>query len=633
MRVFLSFAVIFFLSLDSYAQHNVWGRIIGDTLSDVAQAVAVDSKGNVYSTGQFAGTVDFDPGVGVMNLSSSGGPDIFITMFNSFGDLVWAKALGGTSLDLGTSIAVDISGNVYTTGWFRNTVDFDPGAASFNLQSMGIADIFISKLDSNGNFVWAKRFGAASNDVGTSVKVDGTGNVFCTGGFQTTVDFDPGPGVMNLSSAGGEDIFIVKLSSAGNLMWAKAIGGTGADRTTDIAVDNTGSIYTSGTIDSTADFDPGPMTFLHTPVGFRDGFILKLDPSGNFTWVRTMGGSNEVYPSCIALDANGNIYTAGSYKDTADFNPGSAVFNLISSWGDDLFVVQLTSAGNFLWAKTVAGSWGAIEACDDIAVDNLGNIYMTGLFEQTADFNPGSGTFNLISAGQIDIFVSKLDNAGNFVWATSSGDINVDRGYELAVDVWKNVYVSGFILGTVDVNPSTGVYNLTSSGSADIFIQRIAQCTTSFTISKAGNLLTAPAGYNSYQWYRNDTAIVWATTASYTTTQSGNYYVIAADTARCVGQSNTLAVITSVDDINDRSSFSIYPNPTSGKITIGLSGPLDVEEITVTVFNYTGAKVLMSSFHSRSKSSHELDLNMNKGIYLVQLEAGHERIIRKVVVQ
>jgi hypothetical protein len=128
---------------------------------------------------------------------------------------VWAKGLGGTAADESNSIAVDSSGNVYTTGFFNGIADFDPGAGEANLTSAGGNDSFISKLDSSGNIVWAKRLGGTSSDSGRSIAVDSSGNVYTTGNFQGTVDFDPGAGEANLTSFGSNDVFVLKLTPSG----------------------------------------------------------------------------------------------------------------------------------------------------------------------------------------------------------------------------------------------------------------------------------------------------------------------------------------------------------------------------------------------------------------------------------
>ena len=192
----------------------VWAKAMGGTSDEYGHGIFVDISGNVYASGYFWGTVDFDPGPGTFNLTSVGSNDIFTSKLDSNGNFVWAKAMGGTSGDQGHGISVDTSGNVYTTGSFFDTVDFDPGPKTFNLTSAGSRDIFISKLDSNGNFAWAKAMGGTSSDLGRGIFVDASCNVYTIGYFSDTVDFDTGLGIFNLTSAGLDDIFIIHLSGS-----------------------------------------------------------------------------------------------------------------------------------------------------------------------------------------------------------------------------------------------------------------------------------------------------------------------------------------------------------------------------------------------------------------------------------
>jgi hypothetical protein len=229
--------------------------------------------------------------------------------------------------------------------------------------------------------------------------------VYTTGWFEGTTDFDPGPGVFNLSSAGRPDTFVSKLDSAGNFVWAKQMRGT-AGGGSGIAVDGAGSVYTTGWFQGTTDFDPGPGTSNLSSADSADIFVSKLDRDGSLIWVKQMGGTSYDAGSGIAVDAAGNVYTTGYFGGTADFDPGPDTFNLSSAGGPDIFVSKLNSAGNSVWAKQMGGMNG--DAGYGIAVDAAGNVYTTGLFISTADFDSGPGTFNLSSAGGPDIFVSKL---------------------------------------------------------------------------------------------------------------------------------------------------------------------------------------------------------------------------------
>src|SRR4030095_8964076 len=156
------------------------------------------------------GTVDFDPGAGTYTLSSSGDEDIFISKSDELGNLIWAKKIGGGGLDHVNTMTLDESGDVYAAGEFNGTVDFDPGTGIHNLVSAGMEDAFILKLDSSGNFVWAKSIGSTDKDESFSIALDASGYVHVAGYFFGTVDFEPGTGTYNLTAAGGYDVFVLK---------------------------------------------------------------------------------------------------------------------------------------------------------------------------------------------------------------------------------------------------------------------------------------------------------------------------------------------------------------------------------------------------------------------------------------
>jgi hypothetical protein len=446
-----------------------WAKKLGGSSSDLGNSIATDSAGNVYITGSFFWTADFDPGVGTANLTSAGGTDIFISKLNSDGSFAWAKNLGGSDTDLSNSIATDSAGNVYTTGYFYGTADFDPGAGTANLTSAGFYDIFISKLNSDGTFAWAKNLGGISGDYGNSIATDSAGNVYTTGYFFETADFDPGAGTANLTSAGGTDIFISKLNSDGTFAWAKNLGGSDTDIGYSIATDSAGNVYTTGRFEGTADFDPGAGTANLTSAGGTDIFISKLNSDGTFAWAKQFGGSSDDNGYSIATDSAGNVYTTGwFFLRTANFDPGAGT----SAGSVDIFISKLNSDGSFAWAKNLGGS--SFDYGNSIATDSAGNVYTTGYFYGTADFDPGAGTANLTSAGGTDIFISKLNSDGTFAWAKNLGGSSGDRGQGIAVDSGGNVYTTGNFEGKADFDPGAGTFNLTSAGSLDIFISKLS---------------------------------------------------------------------------------------------------------------------------------------------------------------
>ncbi|MBK6399017.1 MAG: SBBP repeat-containing protein [Bacteroidetes bacterium] len=453
-----------------------WAKRAGSLGHDYPSSVTTDNDGNIYVTGNFQGTVDFDPNAGVYNLTAPGIPaDIFVLKLNPNGNLVWARNMGGIGNDNGNFIAVDANQNVYITGEFQDIADFDPDSANtYNLTSAnGSHDAFVCKLNAQGNLSWAIALGNTSDDVGYGIDLDKVGNVYTTGFFEGTVDFDQGPNSFPLTSGIFADAFILKMDSAGNFIWAKSVGGLALERGRSISLKEDGFVNVMGVFQNDGDFDPGPNIYTMTSFGVYDIFMLKLDTAGNYIWAKQIGGPDYEEAHEMVADSSGNTYITGTFQGTSDFDPGTATYNLSAYQNtEDFFITKLNSAGDLNWVKVIGGSGS--DHGYGIALDRYGYVYSTGYSFDTTDFDPGPNVYNLFPISSCT-YINILDSAGSFVWSGMTDGQYADIGYDIALDPGSNIFTVGTFMDTSDFDPGAGVFNMVANGNThfDIFIQKM----------------------------------------------------------------------------------------------------------------------------------------------------------------
>lgn len=436
-----------------------WGKVIPDT--NYINAM-VTNGGDLVSTGNFYGTIDFDPGPGTFSIT--GAYCAFVSKMDAAGNFIWAKhfTASGTPTVVeqirGQDVCLGSNGSVYSTGVYDGlNIDLDPGVATYSLPSTsaGEANIYMSKLNSSGNFVWAKALEVNSNiySLHQSIITDAQDNVYVSGTFSGTVDFDPGAGVTNMTSNGMEDIFILKLDASGNFLWVKTAGGAGSDIANDISVSSNGFLVT-GNFEATIDLDPGTGITTHTASGFSDVFVLKLDNSGNYLWSKTLGNSSiEIGRGIVS---NG-IY--GIFQGTLDADPGPAVQTLTSSSTASYFIM-LDGNGNYVWAKVLPTDVRTV-------LEMGGNFYATGHFQGTIDVDPGPAVVTLtVSTGnnwQRDTWLIMLSSNGNF---GSAGQITGSHPTAGAADPGismgsgANIYLAGRFISGCDLDTSPGTFSV-----------------------------------------------------------------------------------------------------------------------------------------------------------------------------
>jgi len=553
--------------------------------------IALDKNGYIYSTGDFWNTVDFDPGPNKYELSSAGGYDIFVSKVDNDGNLVWARRMGNSGYNFGYGVTADAQGNVYSTGWFEGTVDFDPGSGTFNLTAnngSGYYDVYVQKLDPDGNFLWAKSMGSGNSDDGYKIAADDAGNVYIGGTYAYNVDFDPGPGVYTLTAGDYSAAFIVKLDTNGNLVWAKGIDAQYSQEIYGLAIDASGNVAATGYFyASTVDFDPGPGVYTLTSAD-EGSFVMELDKDGNFKWAHVISGPYGDFGRGVATDATGNVYATGIFNGTTDFDPGPGTLNLTSTAAADAYIVKYDAAGNLAWAVSLNSNATQNDNGAALTVDKNGNVYATGNFSGTLDFDPGPGEFKLTGKGAADIYVVKLDKDGQFIWAFNEGAGAYDNGLGIKVDAQDKIYVTGFFEGTCDFDPSPCVYNLsTTSGiTPGVFIQKLRPGTPLPTPTIASfNPISGPIGtevvitgtnystvpaQNDVKFYNNNTATVTASTATTITTNvpAGATTGKISVTAYCVTVTSAANFTVTAAGTPTITSFSPLSGPVGTIVTI-----------------------------------------------------------------
>jgi hypothetical protein len=449
--------------------------------ADVVTRVVADPVGNVYVTGTFSGTVDLDPSpTEEYKVTARAGTDVFVAKYGYTGELVWARTLNGKANESAADIAVDGIGNVYVAGTFTGALDFNPdpqATASASAAAGGSA--FVWKLDYNGNFFLARTVNGTSSASGLAV--DTRGNILVAGLFKGSADFNPSPTVTEELTTENEDgaMFAWKLDRTGTLGYARAFHTTADIEPSVVFLDGNGNGYVSGRFTGTADLDPSTTSKSLVAAGsVWTPFVTKLGFAGNFVWGKSLrtvsavsGISNAI--TGMSVDGIGNVYAAGTFAGTADFDPGTGTSNLTSTGNSaDGFAWKLDASGALVYARRFGGA-GA-ETLTDLGLDKAGNVYLTGTFTGVADFDPGTGIANLGSgSGAADTYVLKLSPTGNLVYTRSLGGAwSTTRATGIFADGAGNMYLTGGFSGKADFEPSNLNYAL-GGGAGSGFIVKL----------------------------------------------------------------------------------------------------------------------------------------------------------------
>ncbi|MGQ0826926.1 MAG: SBBP repeat-containing protein [Bacteroidota bacterium] len=629
-----------------------WVRTAGGVSGDYAHAIVADGAGNVYVTGDMERTVKF----GSVTLTGNGSNDVFVAKYNTNGDLMWAKKLGGSNQsDRGLGIAL-ITGSVYITGHFKSIANF----AGTKLTSSGEDDIFIAKYSTDGQFQWIKKAGGPGDDEGTAITGDASGNIYVTGFFAKTANF----GSFSVTSKGVADIFIAKYNSSGTCIWVKSAGSGATDYGYGVAADNSGRIFVTGGFRYTTSFSG---ISLKASGGNADIFVACYNSSGNIIWAKKAGGSQSDYGRAIAIDGSSNIYITGNYGLSATF--GSTT--ITGADETEIYFASYDASGNVRWVLKAGGVTDDsdpdrfIEMGLSICVDKSRNVIASGAYRSASTF----GSTTLAKWNHTEVYVTKIRQSGSARSAApnvtitpsdtasfcTGGSVLLTTAQDSAYQyIWKkdNIVINGAKDASYKAN-TPGSYSVIVISGADTLESEATIITESRSITASikpeGPLvckdtpavLTANEGYGFiYQWKRDGEIIPGATSSSYKTDASGNYQVKIIQgscfdwsahtkvSLECPIPDSSITGISKnfLKERDDSLLFvKIYPNPNNGLFTLEINMSDIAGEVKIELVNAMGQLIHQKSILTNNgyiNEHMELESTVPLGIYFLQVTIG-----------
>jgi Secretion system C-terminal sorting domain len=666
--IILSTIFSVFSQIDYHSSYS-----FGNTLSDAGSHLSIDNNGDIICIANFSDTVDVDHTGTVNNIMSKGGTDIALIKYDIGGNLIWAKSMGSLSADVSYDATIDQNNDIIITGRFNDSIVFD----TQTLYATGSdLDFFVAKYNQSGTFQWAFNIDGSLNTYARGVCVDVYNNIYITGNYKGTIDFDPSGNTFALNSFNvSNDIFVAKYNTSGSFLWAFSMGNIDTEWGADIISTQDTNIVVVGYYKNTINFDPVG-TYNLTSGVTSSAFIAKYDTSGNFIWANSLGvGISSAHATDIYEDKLGNLLLSGSIDNTVDFDFSGAT-NQLNSVNGEVYLAKYDSDCNYLWANNynISGS-----DHNQITVSNS-KVYLTGRFSGTKDIDPSANTHYVISNGNDDICIIEHDANGAFINGVGIGSSD----YDFNNSVTSNdslIIITGRYRNTMDFDPSPNTHSHSSNGDSDwyiaayisdycaspqittisqniclgdsLFVQNAYQTTagtyydtlasiylcdsiiiTNLTVTTVDtsvsinvNTINANAPGLLYQWINCDSLfapILGETNQYFTASTSGNYAVIITQNG-CIDTSACYSIL--ITDINETPSDIknvVFPNPTKGKITVECEGMEKVEVLDVAGKVVYEIAVLGDVL--------EIDLSVySKGVYFVRVMTqngvGVERIV------
>ncbi|MFN8293821.1 MAG: SBBP repeat-containing protein [Chitinophagales bacterium] len=548
---------------------RIWGTYMGGSDVEYAYGCAVDDQkrsfmsGFTYSNNNIATT-------GAHQTSYAGMRDAFLSSFAEWGTRRWSTYLGGSLDDVGYACEATPNGEAYIGGFAQSTSGISTNGAhqSSHGDAGTFVDGFVSKFDTSGVILWSTYLGGSWQDEIKAMALDTAGNLFITGYTQSSDNIST-PGTYNPNYSGSKDVFLVKMSAAGSVLWGSYFGEANDDEATGCAVRD-GKVALTGISNSTTGIatQGAHQTSLQGP---RDIFVALFDTDGQLDWATYYGGTLTEDGGGVALDSLGNIYACGTTWSSSDISTSGAFQATFAGGTVDAFLVKFSPQGQRLWG-TYLGGQGNDEAlyCH---VDPFGDIYFGGTTSSSSGIaSPGAyktfkGTSSNPTAG--DAFLSKFRTNGTRIWSTYYGGEGGEVSYDVATDTAGNIFITGFTGSDQLLASENFSHQKLRGGVSDAFLIRFNN-----------NNITLPE------------------------------------------------IPTSVTSLAEN-NFVLYPNPATNQLWLKTE---NVGDFTLRIFDMQGKLTEQHHFPNTQKFSINTE-KLSNGVYLLQVSNSNASTTKRLIIQ